>query len=157
LRNNLDKDISWNAISQNDNDEALDLLLEHPNKINWNYLSGNSNDKAIELLKKNPEKICWCNFILNTNEKIIPILIKNLDKIRWFSLFYKNSNKNIKDIMKKYNENYISYESIFKIDYEKMSKNFENMEEEILKFVLHPKRVIRNLELYGYDIEDMYL
>jgi len=37
-----------------------------------------------------------------------------------------------------------------------MRKNFEVMEEEIIKEVLKPRRVIRNLELYGYDIEDMY-
>ena len=37
-----------------------------------------------------------------------------------------------------------------------MRKNFENLEEDILKEVLKPRRVKRNLELYGYDIEDMY-
>ena len=45
---------------------------------------------------------------------------------------------------------------IFKLDYEKMRKNFEDMEEEILKVVLHPKRVFRYLEEYGYDVDDMY-
>ena len=37
-----------------------------------------------------------------------------------------------------------------------MQKNFENLEEEIIREVLKPKRVKRNLELYNYDIEDMY-
>jgi hypothetical protein len=37
-----------------------------------------------------------------------------------------------------------------------MRKNFEDMEEEILKVVLHPKRVFRYLEEFNYDVDDMY-
>jgi hypothetical protein len=42
------------------------------------------------------------------------------------------------------------------LDYIKMRKNFENLEEEIIKEVMKPSRIIKNLELYNYDIDDMF-
>ena len=49
-----------------------------------------------------------------------------------------------------------TFKSVFKYDYEKMRKNFEDFEEDLLKAVLHPRRIMRNLELYGYDLDDMF-
>ncbi len=37
-----------------------------------------------------------------------------------------------------------------------LKKNFEVLEEEIIKEVMKPSRVIRNLELFNYDIDDMF-
>jgi hypothetical protein len=37
-----------------------------------------------------------------------------------------------------------------------MRINNQDLEEELLKAVLHPRRVFRNIELYGYDVDDMY-
>jgi len=37
-----------------------------------------------------------------------------------------------------------------------MEINFEPLAEEIIKEVMHPRRIFRNIELYGYDIEDMF-
>ena len=83
--------------------------------------------------KKN---IDWDYLSSNPNYKALEILEKNQDKINW---------------------NYLSLNpSIFILDYEAMKKNMETLEEELLQVVLHPKRVLRNLELYGYDMEDMY-
>jgi hypothetical protein len=102
------------------------------NKLNWDYLS--KNKYAIDLLKDNPNKINW--YYLSSNENAIDLLRDNQDKIIWSNL---SENK-----------------GIFKLDYEKMRKNFEDMEEDILKVVLHPKRVFRYLEEYGFDIDDMF-
>lgn len=175
IGNNLDKDISWIALSQNNNDEALELLMINFDKIEWIYFSSNSNDKAIELLNMNRDKINWTNFCYNPNEKIISILIENLEEVDWNSIYF-NSNEKIKYMMEKYNpfnkrlistirqlrgmyyeevEEY-TFKSVFKYDYEKMRKNFEDFEEDLLKAVLHPRRVMRNLELYGYDLDDMF-
>jgi len=107
-------------------------LKQNPDKIDWFYLSSNPN--AIELIKENLDKINW--HLLSQNYNAIEILKENPEKINWH---YLSSNP-----------------AIFELDYDKMKKNFEIMEEEIIKEVLKPERVIRNLELYGYDIEDMY-
>ena len=37
-----------------------------------------------------------------------------------------------------------------------MRLNNQKLEEDLLKAVLHPRRVIRNIELYEYDLDDMY-
>jgi hypothetical protein len=179
IGNNLDKDISWIGLSRNDNDEALEILMRNPEKIEWIYFSSNSNDKAIELLNMNRDKINWNNFCYNPNDKIIPILLENLEEVDWNSIYF-NSNEKIKNFMETYNpfnkrlistirqlrgmyyedeekevEGY-TFKSVFKYDYEKMRKNFEDFEEDLLKAVLHPRRVMRNLELYGYDLDDMF-
>ena len=46
--------------------------------------------------------------------------------------------------------------SIFTLDYNQMRINFQDLEEEIIKEVMKPRRIFRNLELYGYDIDDMF-
>jgi len=104
------------------------LLLDKLNNILYYCIL------SIELLNDNIEMIHW--YTLSKNPNAIEILKKNNDKIKWYNL---SSNP-----------------SIFELDYNKIKQNFEVIEEEILKEVLKPNRVIRNLELYGYDIEDMY-
>ena len=37
-----------------------------------------------------------------------------------------------------------------------MRINFQDLEEEIIKEVMKPSRIFRNLELYNYDIDDMF-
>ena len=46
--------------------------------------------------------------------------------------------------------------AIFELDYKQMRINFQDLEEEIIKEVMHPRRIFRNLELYNYDIDDMF-
>jgi hypothetical protein len=131
LNVNRDK-INWNYLCVNENPKIIEILKENYDKINWKYLSSNKN--AIELLKKNIDKIYWTN--LSLNPMATEILRENIDKLHIF--IYKNP-------------------CIFELDYNKMRINFEEMEEEIIKEVLHPRRVIRNLEMYGYDIDDMFI
>jgi hypothetical protein len=37
------------------------------------------------------------------------------------------------------------------LDYEEIKKRFEPLAEEIIKEVMHPKRVCKYLEMYNYD------
>lgn len=190
---NLDKPLAWNALSENNCIEAVELLKANPDKINWEYLSLNSNDEAIKLLLANPEKIVWENLITNENEKIIEIFRNNQDKIIWGSLAI-NGNDKIREViattMSNESKNKITrngltifeyidfikstdnsyYEDdenlynmwrncysnyLYKVDYEKMRKNFEPMAEEIIKEAMHPKRVCK-LILSGYDLEELF-
>ena len=124
--------LKWNYLSKNHN--AIELLKANPDKINWDYLSCNRN--AIELLKENPDYIDWDYLSLNPNHDAIELLKANPDKINW-NWFSENH-------------------SIFTLDYNQMRINFHDLEEEIIKEVMKPRRIFRNLELYGYDIDDMF-
>ena len=85
-------DLNWITLSTNPN--AIDLLMENPDKIHWQYLSMNSN--AIELLKENPDKIDYKYLNVNTSIHSLK-LRKNID------LSYNSSNKDI-FILKDINE-----------------------------------------------------
>ena len=129
IKKNQDK-IYWYQFSANPN--AVEILKANPDKIDWYYLSSNPN--AIELLEANQDKIDW--IWLSLNEGAIELLKANPDKIvyKWFP------------------EN----PSIFELDYKQMRINFQDLEEEIIKEVMKPRRIFRNLELYGYDVDDMF-
>ena len=110
--------------------KLLDWIDE--SKLDWFLLSSNKN--AIKLLKENQDKIDWD--YLSYNKNAIELLKENQDKINW-RLFSENT-------------------SIFELDYKQMGINFQELEEEIIKEVMKPIRIFRNLELYGYDIDDMF-
>jgi hypothetical protein len=154
---NLDKEeISWEALSQNINDEAIFILKENLSKINWNYLSSNTNPNAILLLKRNISKINWYNLSLNPSRQAKLLFLEYVDIIDWRN--YKHLNKYLILYNFDTNENNEDeyYKNFFQLDYKKMSINFQDMNEEILKEVLHPRRVIHNLITYNYDVDDMY-
>jgi hypothetical protein len=109
------------------NPNAIKLLEKNLNKIDWSILSSNPN--AIKLLKKNPTKIDW--LMLSGNPNAIELLEKNLNKINW-------------DIIS-------GNPSIFTYDYELIKENFKSLGEEIEMKALHPKRLLRLMELYGED------
>jgi hypothetical protein len=158
LEKNPDK-IRFNMLNYNIIDEAIILLNKYPDKINWEFLSSNPSNEAIKILKKNPDKINQYQLCYNKN----PEAIKLLDN-KMINLSALATNPNAIDLIRDNIENIplISYlylyknPSIFKLDYEKMRKNNEMLEEELLKVVLHPKRIIKNIELYGFDIDDMF-
>ena len=129
LHNWIDKDkIEWHCLSENPN--AIRLLEQNIDKIEWCNLSRNPN--AIHLLEQNVDKIDWEFLSLNPNA--IHLLKQNLDKIDWGFL---SSNPNI-----------------FERDYIKMSKTRTwIILEDLMKNVLHPRRLVRFLELGG-DSDD---
>ena len=91
------------------------------------YISINPN--AIDYLKKNPHLINWIT--LSSNSNAIEILENNLDEIDENSIF-RNS-------------------SIFTYDYKKIKENKKELNEEIIIKALHPKRMLRLMEIYGED------
>ena len=101
-------------------------------KINWDRLTRNPN--AIHLLEKNLDKVNWC--LLSQKPNAIYILEKNLDKVNWYWL----------------SEN----PSIFEYDYEAMTER--PFVEELMQHLYHPDRLVRQREVFGYDIgEDEYI
>ena len=102
-------------------------------KLDWRMLSENKN--AIHLLKANQDKIDWR--WLSKNENAIHILEANPDKIDWRRLSLN--------------------ENIFEINYEYYENRCNRYKEDFIKIAFHPKRVIRHLERYNYDLnQDEY-
>lgn len=100
IAKNLDKNLSWSALSSNNTNEAFNIIKENKDKIDWSCLSFNSNDQAIDLLLENPDKINWANLSSNDNERIIEIFNNNQDKIDWFQLALNYNDNNRKIISK---------------------------------------------------------
>ena len=116
VANNLDKNLDWSKLSENNTDEAIELLINNKEKIDWRMLSTNNNDKAIELLIANENKIDWKMFSTNNNDRTVELLIINENKIDWyfisinpniklFELFNNNKNKINWSNLEKFNLN----------------------------------------------------
>lgn len=93
--------INWHYLSKNNNNEALDMLLENNERINFSFLSSNSNNKAVQLLKLNIDKIDWDAIVCNTHTEAIEIIKNNLEKINIKRL---SCNYNAIDILKEYSD-----------------------------------------------------
>jgi hypothetical protein len=76
-------DISWDAICNNTNPKALELLenkiKEDPDEINWEELS--ANPAAIKILKKYPDNIDYSGLSANSSDEAIQLLKDNPDDI----------------------------------------------------------------------------
>jgi len=122
--------IDWGALSYNPN--AIHILEKNLDKVNWCYLSENPN--AIHLLEKNIDKIYWRE--LSGNPNAIHLLEQNIDKLNWYWL---SGNP-----------------SIFEYDYDAMTER--PFVEELMQHLYHPDRLVRQREVFGYDIgEDEYM
>ncbi len=89
------------------------------------------------MLKENLDKIDWSYLSNNTNIDAMAMLEENQDKIDWCNL---STNP-----------------SIFTYDYDHIKENFKELGEEIIIKSLHPKRMLKLMELYGEDeIYDCY-
>jgi ribosomal protein L24E len=119
LEKNPEK-ISWDNLSENPN--AISLLEKNPDKISWFWLSRNPN--AIHLLEKNPEKISWDHLSVNPNA--IHLLEKNPKNIDWVCLSRNPS--------------------IFVLDYQVIKENKRVLNEEIIQYFYHPKRMSKWIE-----------
>jgi hypothetical protein len=164
------EEIDWYYMCQNP--LLMDIIKDmdeekYMDKIDWSSISFNTDKRAIDFLFNYPSKIHWHLLCGNRSPHVIPYLLKNIDKIEYSIYLFKNpyaiplfedGNENGNNINRKYiHWSLITQNpSIFTLDYKKMSENFRDMEEEILKEVLKPKKVFRYLELYNYDIDDMF-
>ena len=146
---NLDK-INWKILSMNQN--AVHILEKNLDKIDWEYLSLNPN--AIHLLEKNLDKVDWDT--LSSNKNAIHILEQNLDKVDWYAL---SKNPGAIYILEQNQDNIIwsgllVNTAVYTLDTKAMRQqiNKNGFAEELIIKVLHPRRLEKNLELYGYDI-----
>ncbi len=148
LEKNLDK-INWKMLSMNP--DAVHILEKNLDKIDWEYLSLNTN--AIHLLEKNLDKVDWDT--LSSNKNAIHILEKNLDKVDWYAL---SKNPGAIYILEQNLDNIVwsgllVNTAVYTLDTKAMRQQIDNgFAEELIASALHPKRLEKNLELYGYDI-----
>ena len=131
----------YKNLSSNNNDIAVDMLLENMDYIDWNEFSKNSNDRAVELLLKNQDKINWAYLSENSNNTIVELLKNNKDKINWnwlsdnIHLEAVEMLRNHIDSIPKLEENNLYYlwpclfanPSIFKINKIKYDNDFDSM------------------------------
>ena len=121
----------------------------------WYMLSSNPN--AIHLLEQNLDKVDWRT--LPSNPNAIPILEQHLDKVDWRAL----SNKKNKHLLSLIENNYnlltmdnkimlLIYPCIFTLDTKAMMDQCKPFCEELCKYVFSPRRVIRSLDLFNYNI-----
>lgn len=98
---NIDKLDSWYSISQNP--FAIELLIQHVDKIDWQGLSSNPHPRALQLLMNHSEKIHYDGLSCNTNTLAIQWLEKkeNIDKINWYHL---SSNPSAIDLLVKHKD-----------------------------------------------------
>jgi hypothetical protein len=164
LKKNPEK-INWMYLSQNEN--AIEMLTDNLDKIHWSDLCLNPN--AVELLRNNQDKIDNSVIYNNPNyykifperreydENILRILYENI------TIHYDNNIVNFKsddcddmELMEK-NQHKIDWDllaknpAIFSYDYDEIKRNFQEFGQEIIEKALHPKRMLRLMDLYGEE------
>ena len=160
LEQNLDK-INFSYLSSNPN--AIRILEQNLDKINVYKLSENPN--AMDILMKNPELIHETHIMANPSalSYLEPLIINNNYHNIYYMATYNPkafqfiekmleqkiiSNNNILDIHDKLILN-DSFESLFDLDYQAMSKaRTKLLEYEIMAKAFHPSRYKKWLDYY---------
>ena len=93
------KKLYWSQICCNKSRAAIEILLDHINKIHWVLLS--SNPFALDILKQYPEEIDWENLSYVNDDRVIEFLEQNIDKIDWNNLS-ENIHPRAVALLKKY-------------------------------------------------------
>jgi hypothetical protein len=158
LRKNI-KYIHWEYLCMNPCKEAIELLMEYPEKIDWMTLS--SNPYAIDVLRKNPYKIdywglCWNPYAIDLVEAhmartdIVPV-------VSWLGL---SQNRNAIHILEK-NQDKIDWlqfslnPSIFQPNYKRLTLERMNVLcEELMQKTFHPSKIQYWLE-NGMSLDDL--
>lgn len=152
--------IDWYGLSRNPSPEAIELLRLYPNNIKWYCLAQNKNPLAIKILRENSDKLewceVWCHLSSNPCPEAIELLKEHFDDIDFnWEGFSANPSKDALDLLRQYPEKIHSHAfsrnpCIFERDYIQMSeKRTMIILEDFFKNVLHPRRIIRFLELGG--------
>jgi hypothetical protein len=141
-----------------------------PNNIDWYRLSAQSD--AIEILEKYPEYINLEGLLLNINPKAMTLAKKifSYDEIfgEMFNLIKLIGNPNGTEILQDYPKPFYKYSIFPKIagksnllhllftwDYQQMtSKNWE-FKEDLIKYVLKPKRILNICHLYNIEFDEL--
>lgn len=139
----MSNEICWYAVSQNTNDNVVNMIMSYKHLIDFNHLCSNSNDKAVDFILQNEneninninyEYLCsnennrvmylladeskrhlldWYALSSNTNDSAIALLKSSIDNIDWQELC---TNTNINAIM-------LLQEHPDKINWSKLSAN----------------------------------
>ena len=104
---NLNK-INWQILSEKN--YAMDILLEHPDKIKCDRLAQNTDNRAIEYLKKNCNNIHWYFLSNNPNSRAIALLEQNQNRINWHGLSSNTNNRAVRLLRDNFNQ--INWESL---------------------------------------------
>jgi hypothetical protein len=118
IRDNLDKMTfaSWCHLIGNPCDEAIDLILEHPQHIQSKhyFLGLNSNPRAIGILRGfNLEHfLAWSDLSRNPCDEAVRLLEEHPDKINWSHLSYYASSKEQFDRLLRVYPNNISWSAL---------------------------------------------
>jgi hypothetical protein len=103
------------------------------------------------------DKVDWRN--LSWNPNAIHILEKNLDKVNWQTLSHNKNPNTLSLVEKKYSlltmyekANMLRHPHIFTLDVKAMMEQCKPFCEELCKYVFSPRRFMRSIELFNYNI-----
>jgi hypothetical protein len=153
LEKNLDK-VDREELSGNPN--AIHILEKNLDIVDWFWLS--RNPAAIHILEKNLDKVNW--FMLSLNPAAIHILEKNLNEVNLFILLLNHNIHHVLSLIEKgYNLmtmdqklNILRHHCIFTLNTKAMMEQCKPFCEELCKYVFSPRRVMRSIELFNYNI-----
>lgn len=158
LRKNI-KYIDWKRFCMNPCKEAIELIMQYPDKIEWMHLS--SNPYAIDILRQNPDKInywglSWNPYAMDLMEihmarkDIVPV-------VSWIGL---SQNRNAIHILKN-NQDKIDWlqfslnPGIFQPNYKQVTVDRMNvLREELMQKTLHPSKIQYWLD-NGMSLDDL--
>jgi hypothetical protein len=146
-----------------------------PNNIDWYRLSAQQD--AIEILEKYPEHIILEGLLLNINPKAMTLTKKifSYDEIfgEMFNIIKIIGNPNGIELLKDYQKPFYKYSIfpeiarkpnllhlLFTWDYKKMTQSNWKFKEDLIKYILNPKRILNICNLYNiefYELMEMYL
>jgi len=132
--------ISWFKININSCDLAVDFLEKHPQHIQWDTLALNPSSRAIELYEKHQVPIPFHTLLKNGSPASEKILLENIDKL------------NIGYVGRHTPDRVMS--GLLKLDYLAMHIQRETFNQELIEYVMHPKRMFRLSTFYGMDMVD---
>jgi len=173
---------AWEYLSKNP--KAIPLLLQNIEHINWSSLCINPCKEAIDLLMQYPDKIDWLEF--SANPYAIDVIRQNVDKINYMGLYWNpcaidliethmvnnaelpeiywiglSQNRNAIHILEK-NKDKIDWcqlsfnPSIFEYNYKNLSvERMDILREELMQKTLHPSKIQYWLE-NGMSIDDLH-
>jgi len=151
--------INWDYLCMNQSKEAIDLLMQYPDKIDWMTLS--SNPYAIDVLRQNPDKIDYWGLSWNPYAiDLIEAYMARKDIVPVVSWLGLSQNRNAIHILEK-NKNKIDWRlfslnpSIFQPNYKRLTVERMNvLREDLMQKTLHPSKIQYWLD-NGMSLDDL--
>jgi hypothetical protein len=131
--------VNWKWLSANSCPEAVQLLLEHPEKIAFDCLSENECPLAFPIMQQNLDKINWHWFCCNP--LAVPLLPHFLEKINWPMLSARAKTKEQFDFLRAH---------LSRIDWPSLSKNGHPQATQLLEE--HPDKISWRLAISCHNV-----